>query len=111
MLQQIRTVTDKPVRTVVLSHYHADHIYGLQAFRNHTDATILAQANALDYAAEGSLDNEKAAPRLEQRRQALSPGSMPTRASSSLKRSFRRPRSSNLAAARSASSLPVVRIP
>src|SRR3984893_11182083 len=33
LLQEIREVTDRKLRYVVLSHYHADHIYGLQAFR------------------------------------------------------------------------------
>ena len=28
----IRTITDKPVVRVIVSHYHADHIYGLQVF-------------------------------------------------------------------------------
>ena len=33
LLQRIREVTDQPVKYVVVSHYHADHIYGLQAFK------------------------------------------------------------------------------
>lgn len=33
MLQRIREVTDKPVRIVILSHYHADHYYGMQVFQ------------------------------------------------------------------------------
>src|ERR1700712_3829199 len=39
LLGEIRKLTDKKIRYVVASHYHADHIYGLQAFRDHTDAT------------------------------------------------------------------------
>jgi len=73
LLQKIRGITDKPVKFVVVSHYHADHIYGLQAFRNETDAVILAQAKALDYTAAGNLDDEAAEPRLAQRREALAP--------------------------------------
>ena len=42
LLQEIRKVTGKKIRYVVLSHYHADHIYGLQAFRDHGDALIVA---------------------------------------------------------------------
>ena len=73
LLRKIRGITDKPVKYVVVSHYHADHIYGLQAFRDETEATILAQTKALDYTASGNLDDEAAEPRLAQRRQALSP--------------------------------------
>ncbi len=73
LLQKIRGITDKPVKFVVVSHYHADHIYGLQAFRDETDAVILAQAKALDYTAAGNLDDEAAEPRLAQRREALAP--------------------------------------
>ncbi len=32
--QAIRTVTALPIRHVVISHYHADHFYGLQAFKD-----------------------------------------------------------------------------
>ena len=46
LLQQIRKITDQPVRYVVVSHYHADHIYGLQAFKDHTDGIIIAQERA-----------------------------------------------------------------
>ena len=73
LLQKIRSVTDLPVRHVVLSHYHADHIYGLQAFRDETKANILAQEKALDYTASGNTDDEAAGPRLAQRREALAP--------------------------------------
>ena len=31
MIAAIAKVTPKPIRRVVVSHYHADHIYGLQA--------------------------------------------------------------------------------
>ena len=74
LLQEIRKVTDKKIRYVVLSHYHADHIYGLQAFRDHSDALIVAQERASEYRdnSEETAD-EKANQRLEQRRGALFP--------------------------------------
>ena len=73
LLQQIRKVTDKTIRYVVLSHYHADHIYGLQAFRDHTDATVVAQERASEYRDNEETADEKAGLRLDQRRAALSP--------------------------------------
>lgn len=73
LLKKIRGLTDESVRHVVLSHYHADHIYGLQAFRDETKASILAQYKSLDYTAAGNIDDEAAGPRLEQRREALAP--------------------------------------
>lgn len=73
LLQQIRSVTDKTIRYVVLSHYHADHIYGLQAFRDHTGAAIVAQERASEYRDNEETADEKAGLRLDQRRAALSP--------------------------------------
>ncbi|MDE2198789.1 MAG: MBL fold metallo-hydrolase [Rhodospirillales bacterium] len=73
LLQKIRQTTPQTPRFVVLSHYHADHIYGLQAFRDHSDAVIVAQTKALDYDTPGNTEDEEAAPRLAQRRQALAP--------------------------------------
>ena len=75
LLQRIREVTDQPVKFVVVSHYHADHIYGLQAFKEHGGApTVLAQRGTLGYAG-GTTDSqgEDAQRRLEQRREALFP--------------------------------------
>lgn len=68
LLEKIRSVTDKPVKVVVAGHYHADHIYGLQAFREHTDAAIWAQARAEEY-----INAPDARIRLQQRREALFP--------------------------------------
>lgn len=73
LLRKIRSVTRKPVKYVVISHYHADHIYGLQAFRDGTDAVIVAQEKGLTYADANNLDDENAAARLQQRREALAP--------------------------------------
>ena len=73
LLQQIRMVTDRKIRYVVASHYHADHIYGLQAFRDHTDAVIVAQERAGEYRDNEETADEKASQRLDQRRGALFP--------------------------------------
>jgi len=65
--QRIREITDKPVVKVVLSHYHADHIYGLQVFKDE-GAQILAPRGAYEY-----LDSTVSAERLEERRLSLDP--------------------------------------
>src|SRR3954468_6803670 len=73
LLQQIRKVTDKKIRYVVASHYHADHIYGLQAFKDRTDAVIVAQERAGEYKNNEETADEKASQHLDQRRGALFP--------------------------------------
>lgn len=73
LLQEIRKVTDGKVRYVIASHYHADHIYGLQAFRDHTDAIIIAQERSGEYKDNEEIADERASQRLDQRRTALSP--------------------------------------
>lgn len=73
LLTEIKKRTDKPVLYVIASHYHADHIYGLQAFRDHTAAIIIANEGALTYNANPETADEKAGERLSQRREALAP--------------------------------------
>jgi glyoxylase-like metal-dependent hydrolase (beta-lactamase superfamily II) len=73
LLREIRKVTDKKVRYMVASHYHADHIYGLQAFKDHTDAVIVAQERAGEYKENEETADERANQRLDQRRGALFP--------------------------------------
>lgn len=68
LIRRIREVTDQPIKYVIAGHYHADHIYGLQAFDDHTDAKIIGQARARDY-----IGSPGAAARLEQRRGVLAP--------------------------------------
>ncbi len=67
LLQKIRSVTDKPVIKVIVSHYHADHIYGLQVFKE-LGATIIAPKGAMEY-----LSSPTATERLEERRFSLEP--------------------------------------
>jgi glyoxylase-like metal-dependent hydrolase (beta-lactamase superfamily II) len=61
----IRRVTPLPVRRVIVSHYHADHFYGLAAFK---DADIWAHR-----AAEAYLASEAPKARLEERSRTLAP--------------------------------------
>ncbi len=67
LLGEIRKVTTQPIRRVIVSHYHADHYYGLQVFKD-LGAEIWAHR-----AAEGATRTEDAALRLAQRREALFP--------------------------------------
>lgn len=63
----IKSVTDQAIKRVIVSHYHADHIYGLQVFK---------EEGARIYAADGSLDylnSDVAVERLEERRFSLDP--------------------------------------
>lgn len=67
LLEQIRQVTDKPVTHVVVTHYHADHIYGLQTFKA-AGARIIAHQAARLY-----LNSDTAQLRLQASRQELAP--------------------------------------
>ncbi len=67
LLQLIRETTDQPIRRVYTSHYHADHMYGLQVFKA-AGATVYAPRGANLY-----LDSPIAVERLEERRFSLDP--------------------------------------
>lgn len=67
LIRQIRKITDQPIRRVIVSHYHADHIYGLQTFKA-LGAEIWAQRRGQEY-----LASDEAANRLAQRREILFP--------------------------------------
>ncbi len=74
LLQKIRETTDLPVKLVVAGHYHADHIYGLQAFREYTGATVWAQTASTGYFDEPDFGaSEDPQRRLAQRREVLHP--------------------------------------
>lgn len=67
LLKAIRAVTPKPVKRVILTHYHADHFYGLAPLKN-AGAEIWAHRAATQY-----LDSGEAERRLEQRARDLFP--------------------------------------
>lgn len=67
MIAAIKTVTDQPVRRVIVSHYHADHVYGLQELKVH-GAEVWAHHNGQSY--PGS---DEARERLAQRKVDLAP--------------------------------------
>ena len=67
LLVEIRKITAQPVKWVFVTHYHADHIYGLQVFAEQ-GATIVAHALAVDY-----LESDTARLRLQASRDELFP--------------------------------------
>lgn len=75
LIQRIQEVTDQPIKKVIISHYHADHIYGLQAFKEYGgNPVVIAQQQALGYmGGNRASQGEAAQRRLEQRREALFP--------------------------------------
>jgi glyoxylase-like metal-dependent hydrolase (beta-lactamase superfamily II) len=67
LLKAIRGITSKPVRRVIVTHYHADHFYGLKPFKD-AGAEVWAHRAALEY-----LENGVALRRREQRAIDLGP--------------------------------------
>lgn len=52
LLKAIRSVTQQPIRRVIVTHYHADHFYGLQALKD-AGAEVWAHRGALEYLESG----------------------------------------------------------
>lgn len=67
LVGEIRKVTRAPITHVIVTHYHADHIYGLQTFQA-LGARIIAHREAKEY-----LNSETAQLRLQASRQELAP--------------------------------------
>lgn len=67
MRDAIRRVTPQPVKTIIVSHYHADHFYGLQSLAA-GGADIWAHKNA-----QATLRSDFTQTRLAERRSSLAP--------------------------------------
>jgi glyoxylase-like metal-dependent hydrolase (beta-lactamase superfamily II) len=67
MIAAIKKVTSQPIKKVIVGHYHADHIYGLQAFKK-IGAELIAHEGGKLY-----LSSDLAQQRLEQRKAELFP--------------------------------------
>jgi glyoxylase-like metal-dependent hydrolase (beta-lactamase superfamily II) len=67
LIAEIHKLTGRKVTHVIVTHYHADHIYGLQEFKRE-GATIIAHRAALEY-----LNSETAQARLAASRAELAP--------------------------------------
>src|SRR6185295_5309446 len=62
LLAALRKLTSKPVKYVVNTHWHDDHIMGNQVFRDaFPDAQFIAHANTRDYLPATGLTNRKQA--------------------------------------------------
>ncbi|MEG0974031.1 MAG: MBL fold metallo-hydrolase [Comamonas sp.] len=67
LVQKIKAITSKPISTVILTHYHADHIYGLQVFKA-LGAKVIANGLAKEY-----INSDTARLRLDASRTELAP--------------------------------------
>ncbi|MCU0840725.1 MAG: MBL fold metallo-hydrolase [Thiobacillaceae bacterium] len=67
MVERIRQVTALPIRRVIVSHYHADHYYGAQVFKD-LGAEIWAHRHG-----QGAMHTEAARERFAQRQEVLKP--------------------------------------
>lgn len=63
MIATIRSITDKPIRYLVITHHHPDHYYGISPFRAIDGIQIIAHQGIDTYLAserfEGSVDYRK----------------------------------------------------
>jgi len=55
LLATIATVTDEPVRYVIVTHNHPDHAYGTAAFQRLDGVTVITHAGMLDYTGSATL--------------------------------------------------------
>jgi glyoxylase-like metal-dependent hydrolase (beta-lactamase superfamily II) len=64
LIQEIRKITKQKIVAVVLTHYHADHVYGLQEFKR-LGATIYAQREGINYLASETAKQRLIASRVD----------------------------------------------
>ena len=55
VIERVRRVTDKPIRYVVLSHYHAVRVLGASAYRRRADPRLRCHPGADRRARQGGL--------------------------------------------------------
>ena len=67
MVGLIKQITKQPIKLVIVSHYHADHYYGLEVFKA-LGAKIWAHQNV-----KGVIGTDDAKRRFQQRKEALFP--------------------------------------
>lgn len=67
LMKTIRGITPKPIKRVIVTHYHADHFYGLGALKA-AGAEVWAHRAGLEYFQSGEADR-----RLQQRAKDLFP--------------------------------------
>lgn len=56
LITTIRSITDKPITHLIVTHNHPDHAYGMVAFARLSNVTIIGHAGMVDYI--GSETNE-----------------------------------------------------
>jgi glyoxylase-like metal-dependent hydrolase (beta-lactamase superfamily II) len=67
LIGEIRRITPLPIRNVIVTHYHADHVYGLQTLKA-AGATVIAHSLGREY-----LNSDTARLRLKASRRELAP--------------------------------------
>lgn len=67
LVHKIKSITQQPIKKLIVSHFHADHIYGLQVFEE-LGAEIIAP-----YGAQKYIQSDAAKERLEERQFSLDP--------------------------------------
>ena len=67
LIAEIRKRTDQPIKLVILSHFHADHFYGIQAFKA-IGAQVWANLRIREY-----LHSDAAMERLAERKALIGP--------------------------------------
>lgn len=64
LVAAVKQVTTQPIRYVIVTHYHADHIYGLQVLKAQ-GATVIAHRAGLEYLNSDTAERRLAASREE----------------------------------------------
>ncbi len=60
LIATIRSVTDEPIRYLILTHNHPDHAYGASAFRDIEGIRIIGHGGMVDYLASATLEESVA---------------------------------------------------
>lgn len=57
MLHTIKTVTDKPVKYLIITHNHPDHAYGAIAFKEQSKAIVIGHQGTVQYIDSGRIEH------------------------------------------------------